>query len=152
MYPTSTTVGPVPSRQNGSFSHHVILSPFSNHVLVPDLGADLIRVFTFDSENVAPLTERKPLRTWPGAGPRHGVFWQAPRKGSGEKEWFLLFNGELSQRVYTYRVTCIGDELAWEKVSEVVALGELGEGLEGNTAPTSGIAVSVSLPFLSLDL
>lgn len=64
----------------------------------------------------------------------------------------MLFNGELSQRVYTYRVTCIGDELAWEKVSEVVALGELGEGLEGNTAPTSGIAVSVSLPFLSLDL
>ena len=144
-------MGPVPSRQNGSFSHHVILSPFSKHILVPDLGADLIRVFTYYSESVKPLTERKPLRTEPGAGPRHGVFWRKPGEGE-EEEWFLLFNGELSQRVYSYRVAFAGNELAWEKVGEVVALGKLGEGLLPNTAPTSEIAVSVSLPFLSLDL
>jgi hypothetical protein len=45
----------------------------------------------------------------------------------------------------------VEDGLEWEKVDEVVALGELGEGLQMNQAPTSEIAVSVSLFFLSLD-
>jgi 6-phosphogluconolactonase (cycloisomerase 2 family) len=149
LYPTSTTVGPVPSRQNGSFSHHVILDPSRKFILVPDLGADLIRVYTYHPDDVAPLVERAPLRTEPGAGPRHGVFWRAP--GKEKEEWFLLVNGELSQMVYSYRVRYVEDGLEWEKVDEVVALGELGEGLQMNQAPTSEIAVSVSLFFLSLD-
>ncbi|KAF3052621.1 hypothetical protein E8E11_010697 [Didymella keratinophila] len=145
LYPASTTVGPVPSRQNGSFSHHVILHPSSRYVLVPDLGADLIRVFAYDPDNVAPLVERAPLRTEPGAGPRHGVFWRAPGEGNG---WYLLFNGELSQSVYSYRVRCVEGGLEWEKVDEVVALGELGETLVPNTAPTSELAVSPDQRFV----
>lgn len=135
-------MGPVPSRQNGSFSHHVILAPGRRFVLVPDLGADLVRVFAYRADGGAPLVERAPLRTDPGAGPRHGVFWRKP--GEGEEEWLLLFNGELSQMVYSYRVTYTESGLAWEKVGQVAALGELGETLHPNTAPTSEIAVSVS--------
>ena len=72
------------------------------------------------------------------------MFWKAP----GKKDWYLLFNGELSQRVYSYRITYTASGLAWEKVFEAPALGELGELLPPNTAPTSEIAVSVSLfPF-----
>lgn len=137
-------MGPVPSRQNGSFSHHVLLDPRRKFVLVPDLGADLVRVFAFDPETGAPLAECAPLRTEPGAGPRHGVFWRAP--GTRKEDWFLLFNGELSQMVYSYRVRYVEGGLEWEKVDEVVALGELGKGLEMNQAPTSEIAVSVSFP------
>lgn len=144
LYPTSNTTGPIPSRQNGSFSHHVILDPSRQFILVPDLGADLIRVFSFHPDTVAPLTELEPLKTDPGAGPRHGVFWQAPGRKK-DKGLFLLFNGELSQKVYSYRVTYNDVGLTWVKVGEVTALGELGESLDANQAPTSEIAVSVSL-------
>lgn len=115
--------------------------------MIPDLGADLIRVFTYDPETVAPLTELAPLKTDPGAGPRHGAFWKAPGRGK-DKALYLLFNGELSQKVYSYRITYASSGPVWEKVSEVVALGEPGESLPPNTAPTSEIAVSVSLIFL----
>ncbi|KAF1927891.1 putative isomerase YbhE [Didymella exigua CBS 183.55] len=146
LHPTSATTGPIPSRQNGSFSHHVILDPSQKFILVPDLGADLIRIFTYHPDSVAPLTELTPLKTDPGAGPRHGVFWRTP--GQGKEEWFLLFNGELSQKVYSYRITYIEGGLEWEKVGEVTALGELGEGLEPNQAPTSEIAVSPDRRFV----
>lgn len=145
LNPTSTIVGPIVSRQNGSFSHHVILDPTQKYVLIPDLGADLIRVFTYDLVTVAPLTELAPLKTDPGAGPRHGVFWKAPGRGKG-KDLYLLFNGELSQKVYSYRITYTSNGLAWEKVAEAYALGELGQTLPPNTAPTSEIAISVSSP------
>lgn len=144
IYPTSNIVGPIQSRQNGSFSHHVILDPTSKFILVPDLGTDLIRVFTYHPDTIAPLTELAPLKTDPGAGPRHGLFWRAPGRGK-EKEWYLLFNGELSQKVYSYRVTYTASGLVWEKVFEAPALGEVGKTLDPNTAPTSEIAVSVSL-------
>ncbi len=144
LHPTSTIVGPIVSRQNGSFSHHVILDPAQKYILIPDLGADLIRVFTYNPVTVAPLTELAPLKTEPGAGPRHGVFWKAPGRGKG-KDLYLLFNGELSQKVYSYRITYTSSGLVWKKVAEAHALGELGQTLPPNTAPTSEIALSVSL-------
>ncbi|KAJ4379660.1 hypothetical protein N0V86_004842 [Didymella sp. IMI 355093] len=146
LYPTSTSVGPISSRQDGSYSHHVILDPSRGFVLVPDLGADLVRVFAYDSDAVAPLTERAPLKTDPGAGPRHGVFWRAP--GRSKEEWFLLFNGELSQKVYSYRVAYTEDGLTWEKVDEVTALGDVGDTLDPNQAPTSELAVSPDQRFV----
>ncbi|XPS99790.1 hypothetical protein M3J09_008960 [Ascochyta lentis] len=145
IHPTSNITGPIPSRQNGSYSHHVILDPTHQYVLVPDLGADLIRVFTYTPKTVAPLTELEPLRTESGAGPRHGVFWQAPGKSGG---WYLLFNGELNQKVYSYRITYTSSGLAWERVFGTSVLGELGETLPPNTAPTSEIAVSPDQRFV----
>lgn len=86
--------------------------------------------------------ELQPLRTESGAGPRHGVFWRAP---ADRGKSYLLFNGELSQRVYSYRITYVeGGGLEWEKVCDLPVLGDLGEMLPPNTAPTSGLAVSVS--------
>lgn len=111
--------------------------------MVPDLGADLVRVFKYHTDTFAPLTELEPLRTEPGAGPRHAVFWRAPGQ-SEDGGLYLLFNGELSQKVYSYRITYTSSGLAWEKVFETYALGRLGETLPPNTAPTSEIAVSVS--------
>jgi 6-phosphogluconolactonase (cycloisomerase 2 family) len=146
IYPTTNATGPVPSRQDRSYSHHVILDPSRKFLLIPDLGADLIRVFKYHPETVAPLTELPPLVADPGAGPRHGVFW-TPGKSSGkaEGEWYLLFNGELSQKVYSYRISYTSSGLSWDKVFEGPALGDdLGGKLPATTAPTSGIVVSVS--------
>ncbi|UPX18820.1 uncharacterized protein EKO05_0009109 [Ascochyta rabiei] len=145
IHPTHNITGPIASRQDDSYSHHVILDPTHPYILIPDLGADLIRVFTYTPGTVAPLTELEPLKTESGAGPRHGVFWQAPGESGA---WYLLFNGELSQKVYSYRVTYSSSGLAWEPVSESAVLGELGETLPPNTAPTSEIAVSPDQRFV----
>ena len=147
LYPTSNITGPIASRQNGSYSHHVILDPTYKFILVPDLGADLIRVFSYHSDTIAPLTQLPSLKTDAGAGPRHGVFWKAPRKGK-ENSWYLFFNGELSQKVYSYRITYTSTGLAWEKIFEAHALGELGSTLPPNTAPTSEIALSPDQRFV----
>ena len=56
-----------------------------------------------------------------------------------------MFNGELSQKVYSYRIVYTSGGLEWDNVFETYALGRLGETLPPNTAPTSEIAVSVSV-------
>lgn len=145
LHPISTTIGPIESRQDASHAHHIILDPDRKYFLVPDLGADLIRVFQHHPETFAPFTELAPLKTDAGAGPRHAVFWRSPNGAS-----YLFFNGELNQNVYSYRITYTASGLAWTKVSSSPALGELGETLAPNTAPTSEIAISVSAHFPNL--
>lgn len=108
-----------------------------------DLGADLVRVFSWDATNLAPLTELPSLQTDPGAGPRHGVFWTSP---SGAV--FYIFVGEISQYVYTYSVAYTDTGIEFTRVGEIPALG-VGNEKPPQTAPTSGIALSVcplSLP------
>ncbi|KAL4902308.1 hypothetical protein BDW74DRAFT_180810 [Aspergillus multicolor] len=70
--------GPVPNRQDAPHPHGVVVDPTGHFVLVPDLGADLVRIFRIN-ESTGELSEQRPLVTPPGSGPRHGVFW-LPRK------------------------------------------------------------------------
>lgn len=142
IYPNISQTGPIPSRQDRSFSHHVILDPTSQFVLIPDLGGDLIRVFKYDKKTVAPLQELSPLVAEPGAGPRHAVFWKSPKKHG---DLFLFFNGELSQKVYSYKVAYTAAGLSFTKVTDVAALDAQ---LPSNTAPTSEIAISPDHRFL----
>jgi hypothetical protein len=56
-------------------------------------------------------------------------------------ETFFFFNGELSQKVYSYRVKYKRNGLQFTKVFEIPAIDA---SLPSNTAPTSEIAMSVS--------
>jgi len=109
---------------------------------MPDLGGDMIRVFTYNTETLA-LVELDPLVTDSGAGPRHGAFWTSPTSG----EVFFFFGGELNQKVFTYKMAykTEGVKLAWTKVSEIPALGVDGAKPNG-TAPLSEVLLSVSPP------
>lgn len=101
----------------------------------------MVRVFSWNQEALAPLTEQEPLLTDTGVGPRHGVFWT-----SATGSLYYLFVGELSQDVYTYEVTYTNTSLSWTKVSQITALGP-GNEKPATTAPTSEIALSVSTIF-----
>ncbi|KAF2852892.1 putative isomerase YbhE [Plenodomus tracheiphilus IPT5] len=135
IFPNLTATGPVTLRQDRSYLHHVILDPKKEFILIPDLGGDMIRVFTYDKKSIAPLRELAPLVTPPGAGPRHAAFWRAPGNGA----LYLFFNGELDQKVYSYRVEYAKGGLVWKQVSAVASVSEE---LPATTAPTSEIAVS----------
>jgi len=92
--------GPVPNRQEAPHPHQAITDPTGQYILVPDLGADLVRIFSIDPEthNLTPLT---PLRAQPGSGPRHATFSTFPIAGSH----VFYLAGEISATVTAYRVT-----------------------------------------------
>ncbi|KAI1283489.1 Lactonase, 7-bladed beta-propeller-domain-containing protein [Xylaria sp. FL0933] len=74
-----TAPGPNP-RQNAPHPHAAHVDPTGKFLLVPDLGADLIRIFSIDA-TTGQLTACAPGETAPGDGPRHGTFW-APSANS----------------------------------------------------------------------
>lgn len=85
-----------PSRQDAPHPHEVFLDPTSSYILSPDLGADLIRVFSINAAD-GTLTQCDAHQTTPGNGPRHGVFSQ-----QGET---LYITNELANTVSTYTVS-----------------------------------------------
>ncbi|APA12909.1 hypothetical protein SS1G_08383 [Sclerotinia sclerotiorum 1980 UF-70] len=73
---TFTMPGPGPDplkRQLTPHPHEALLDPTENFIVVPDLGADLVRVFSIDPKT-ALLTEKTPYTAPPASGPRHGAF------------------------------------------------------------------------------
>lgn len=90
--------GPVPDRQDAPHPHEAIVDPTDSFILVPDLGADLIRIFSIDPAT-SNLTESTPFNAEPGTGPRHGSFLV-----SGDTTYFFLVT-ELGNTVTTYTVT-----------------------------------------------
>ncbi|KAL1796159.1 hypothetical protein ACET3X_004699 [Alternaria dauci] len=135
IFPNTSAVGPVTARQDRSYLHGVILDPTRKFLLMTDLGQDMIRVFRYNEQTIAPLVELAPLVTPRGCGPRKAVFWTAPESGI----LYLFVNGELDQRIYTYQVEYTDNGLEWTHVSDVVSISDY---LPVTTAPTSELAVS----------
>ena len=92
--------GPNPSRQSASHPHEALTDPTGSYVIIPDLGADLVRIFSIN-HRTSNLTALTPFRAPPGSGPRHGAFLKS--KDSGETFFFLL--SELGNAVTSYKVT-----------------------------------------------
>ncbi|KAI5778398.1 extracellular aldonolactonase, partial [Geopyxis carbonaria] len=91
----SSPAGPNP-RQEKPHPHQALLSPSGTHLIVPDLGSDVLRVF---SRSGLTLTEQTPVAMAKGSGPRHAAFWTSP-----EGVVFLYVLAELANTVTAYRV------------------------------------------------
>ncbi|KAL9946050.1 hypothetical protein ACHAP6_006680 [Verticillium nonalfalfae] len=140
--PTLEKTGPVTLRQDRSYLHHVIIDPTNEYVLIPDLGGDRVRVYTYDPVTVAPIVEVAGLTAPPGSGPRHGFFRKA-RNG----KTFFFFNGELDQKVYSYSVEYTAAGLVFTHVFDAPAIDAA---LPATRAPTSEIALSPDGRFLTV--
>ncbi|KAG7120470.1 6-phosphogluconolactonase like protein [Verticillium longisporum] len=140
--PTLEKTGPVTLRQDRSYLHHVIIDPTNEYVLIPDLGGDRVRVYTYDPVTVAPIAEVAGLTAPPGSGPRHGFFRKA-RNG----KTFFFFNGELDQKVYSYSVEYTAAGLVFTHVFDAPAIDAA---LPATRAPTSEIALSPDGRFLTV--
>lgn len=93
--------GPVSSRQNAPHPHAIFKDPTGKFLLVPDLGADLIRIFSVDTSS-GKLTACPAAQAGAGDGPRHGSWW-APTAGSTQGQMLYTIN-ELSNSVSAWRV------------------------------------------------
>ncbi|KAL2144215.1 hypothetical protein VTI28DRAFT_9426 [Corynascus sepedonium] len=71
---TMESQGPNP-RQDKPHPHEVHVDPTGKFIVVPDLGADLLRVFRINAET-GELTACSEGQADPGDGPRHIVFWE----------------------------------------------------------------------------
>jgi 6-phosphogluconolactonase (cycloisomerase 2 family) len=101
--------GPNPSRQDVPHEHEVILDPTGSFIVVPDLGADLLRIFAIN-KTTNMLSESSTFATAPGSGPRHGAFLKAANAT------YLFVMSELSNTIASYSVAYTGTGLTLTQV------------------------------------
>ena len=136
--------GPNAARQDAPHEHEAILDPTGQYIIVPDLGADLVRVFSWDAETLV-LKKLAPLVAAPGSGPRHGAFWNPYAvTGAGSPTYFYLVS-ELASTVTGYSVTYLPNNggLNFTEVFKSSTYGLLNQ--PAYNAPAE-IHVTVSLP------
>ncbi len=102
----------MPKRQESAHIHAAVFSPKCDYVFLPDLGADIIRVFKFDPAKAKPLipTQAYDIHTVPGSGPRHFTFHPNGRYAycieelSGTVVAYAYHEGRLDslQRIFGY--------------------------------------------------
>jgi 6-phosphogluconolactonase (cycloisomerase 2 family) len=120
----------------------VILDPTGSFIVVPDLGADLVRVFSIDPKT-SRLTESAPFHAPAGSGPRHGIFLNVD---SGKTFFFLI--SELANTIASYEVEYFATGL---KFTNVFLSGIYGNRTipEGAAAAEVILSVSLSLSILN---
>ncbi|MCS3532237.1 lactonase family protein [Chryseobacterium sp. JUb7] len=101
-----------PGRQERAHIHSTVFSPDFDYIFFPDLGADKIRAYQFNSENKEPLqpAEIPFTKTTSGSGPRHfsfhpnGKFAYCIEEMGGAISAYSYENGKLDniQRIYTH--------------------------------------------------
>lgn len=133
-----TAPGTNPSRQEAPHPHEVILDPTDSFIVVPDLGADLVRVFSIDPKTSL-LTEGTPLSVPAGSGPRHGTFL----KTDSRKTFFFLIS-ELANTIASYEVTYTETGLNF---TNVFLSGTYGDKATPAGAAAAEAILSVSPPF-----
>jgi 6-phosphogluconolactonase len=99
-------------RQERSHIHAAVFSPQQDYLFFPDLGADKIRIYAFDSLNKQPLQPAQIpfVKTKPGSGPRHftfhpnGKFAYCIEELSGTVSAYSYDNGQLDtiQKIFSY--------------------------------------------------
>lgn len=129
-----TAPGADPSRQDAPHPHEALLDPTGSFIVVPDLGADLVRIFKIDA-TTSRITESTPLVTPAGAGPRHGAFLK-----TGENTYFFLV-GELDNNVRSYKVTYGMDLMTLDEVFTA--------GMYGDTPTPAGAAAAEAIVSVS---
>lgn len=61
------------AQQDSPHPHSVFLDPTGSFIVSPDLGADLLRIYSISSSGK--LGSCPPVNVTFGSGPRHGLFW-----------------------------------------------------------------------------
>ncbi|ATY64245.1 3-carboxymuconate cyclase [Cordyceps militaris] len=129
---------PLGPKQEAPRPHQVILDPTGKYIVTPDLGSDVIRLYSFDPKSLK-VTEIPPVTVKPGSGPRHVAF--AVR---GPKT-FMYVVTELGNTIIGFEVT-YGDTIQLKEIFNIDVHGE-GKGVIA-TAAASEVIVSPDQKFL----
>ncbi|KAJ0113929.1 hypothetical protein J7T55_010173 [Diaporthe amygdali] len=131
--------GPNPDRQDAPHPHEALLDPTGQYLLVPDLGADLIRLYSVDEGELS-FTELEPLAVVPGSGPRHGAFLVTE---DGTTYFYLA--SELANTITGFEVTYNDDATLDFTEVYLSSTHGLNETVPNNTTSAAEILVSFLL-------
>ncbi len=100
--------GPNAARQAAPHPHQVLVDPSNRYLVIPDLGADLLRIFYVDPATLL-VSARPTIPVVPGSGPRHGAFHVAAshKQGAEDQTYYYLVT-ELANTLTGYKVTYLG--------------------------------------------
>ncbi|PHH74129.1 hypothetical protein CDD82_5093 [Ophiocordyceps australis] len=132
--------GPVPDRQSAPRPHQAIVDPTGRFLAVPDLGADVVRLFHL-GKDLRPRPAGH-VAVKPGSGPRHAAFVHL-----GHATFMYLVN-ELSNTIDGFRVTYSGHDAI--HMEPIFTMGTHGgkEGVESNHVFASEIVISPDKRFV----
>ncbi|KAK5998606.1 putative 6-phosphogluconolactonase -like protein [Cladobotryum mycophilum] len=119
-----------PDRQDAPHPHEAVLDPSGNFLLIPDLGADLIRTYTFDQNTLA-LKELPAVSVKGGYGPRHLAFVV-----KGQKTFAYLVT-EMGNTIVGYQVTYPSGSIKFTQIFDIPSHGK------GTQVPSSAAASEV---------
>ncbi|KAJ6118992.1 hypothetical protein N7471_013612 [Penicillium samsonianum] len=130
--------GPVAARQDAPHPHGVVVDPTGQFILVPDLGADVVRVF-YVNPSTGLLEQIEPLAMNPGSGPRHGAFWTPRGSSSTSSDVYFYLVQELSNELSGFRVKYSGNGISFRKIFEGSTYGK-----ESSPAGTKAAEIAIS--------
>ena len=121
-----------------------MLLDYLRYVLVPDLGADLVRVFSWNPTTLK-LKALNPLKAAPGSGPRHAAFWNPYSVACEGCTTYFYLVAELASTVTGYAVEYLpnGGGLSFSEVYKSTTYGLLNLP-EGNAPAEIHVTVSSS--------
>ena len=129
------------TRQDAPHPHGVFVDPTGQFVLVPDLGADLVRIFAINP-STGYLEPVDPYHATPGSGPRHLAFWTPKSANTTTSDIYMFLVHELTNMVSGFRVGYTKHGMSFDRFFHGTSYGNY-------TAPSSSkvaeIKVSVSL-------
>ncbi|KAB8289951.1 hypothetical protein EYC80_010278 [Monilinia laxa] len=140
---TLDTPGAIAEFEDAPHPHQAITDPTDSYVLVPDLGADLVRVYHINQDTKL-LEQLDSLKTPTGSGPRHGN-WLVT-----DTETYFYLVGQLANTLTGYKVTYNSDNtLSFEEtfVKSLLETTNAEEKLQFWSA-AAGIVVSPDKNFL----
>ncbi|KAK8110267.1 uncharacterized protein PG998_006724 [Apiospora kogelbergensis] len=114
---TMAKPGPRPDRQDKPHPHSAFMDPSKKFMVVPDLGADVTRIFKINKAS-GELTPCPVAASHPGDGPRHGEFVET---AAGLRYYSL---NEVASSVGVYNATYAGDCLALDLTQTLSTLGD----------------------------
>ena len=126
--------GADPERQEAAHPHQVIKDPTEKYVLAPDLGADIVRVYSIASDST--LVPVEPLAVPAGSGPRHAAFAVI------EDATYLYVLNELANTILAYAVTYTDSGMSFDEIHHSSIYGEYGQVPEGVTSAEVLVTVS----------
>ncbi|KAF2196587.1 putative isomerase YbhE [Delitschia confertaspora ATCC 74209] len=111
-----TAPGPRPE-QDKSHVHQAIIDPSKKFLLFPDLGADLVRIYSFDKATSL-LKEESPIKSDLASGPRHAVFWSPSTRAGAPLYLFVIH--ELANFIRSYSVSYpAAGGMAFTKIQDI---------------------------------
>ncbi|KAG8529046.1 uncharacterized protein KY384_005680 [Bacidia gigantensis] len=90
--------GPAP-QQIRARPHQVRLDPTNKYFVVPDLGADLLRIFYINPLTLE-ISSRPSIPVTPGSGPRHGIF-----HAEGVNSTFYYLVSEIANTLTGFKIS-----------------------------------------------